>query len=73
MTCTQSTLCLLDGVAVWVSQHGRVAAEKCSRVAAEKMHPTHGLISTQVFTSSWLLKQGQFAEQCALLLAGNSA
>ena len=35
MICTQSTLCLLDGVAVWVSQHGRVAAEKCSRVAAE--------------------------------------
>ena len=34
------------------------------------MHPTHGLISTQVFTSSWMLKQGQFAEQCALLLAG---
>ena len=36
MTCTQSTLCLLDGVAVWVSQHGRIAAEKCSRVTAEE-------------------------------------
>ena len=34
------------------------------------MHPSHLLISTQVFTSSWMLKQGQFAEQCALLLAG---
>ena len=36
------------------------------------IRPSH-LISTQVFTSSWMLKQGQFAEQCALLLAGSSA
>lgn len=32
----------------------------------------HGgkLVWKEVFTSSWALKQGQFAEQCALLLAG---
>ena len=28
------------------------------------------LVWKEVFTSSWMLKQGQFAEQCALLLAG---
>ena len=28
------------------------------------------LVWKEVFTSSWNLKQGQFAEQCALLLAG---
>ena len=34
---------------------------------------TGTLVWKEVFTSSWMLKQGQFAEQCALLLAGNSA
>ena len=28
------------------------------------------LVWKEVFTSSWMLKQGQFCEQCALLLAG---
>lgn len=31
---------------------------------------TGTLVWKEVFTSSWNLKQGQFAEQCALLLAG---
>ena len=31
---------------------------------------TGTLVWKEVFTSSWMLKQGQFAEQCALLLAG---
>ena len=57
---------------VGLSARSRRRREMQSRPRRE-MHPTHWLISTQVFTSSWMLKQGQFAEQCALLLAGNSA
>ena len=53
-----------NGVLVWKEVFHRCINQF---VAARN---TRWLISTQVFTSSWMLKQGQFAEQCALLLAG---
>ena len=58
-----------NGVLVWKE----VFRQCTNQFVAARPRPSHLLISTQVFTSSWMLKQGQFAEQCALLLAGNGA